>query len=107
LKFSVKPKRAAVFLDDQFMGPAGDFGGSMKVPPGRHSVKIELLGYRTYQTTVDAIEGKKAKVEVDLPKGSGRDAGPLVRAQARGKGKICPQAAPAPSGPLDDACNPR
>jgi PEGA domain len=83
LKFSVKPKRAAVFLDDQFMGPAGDFGGSMKVTPGRHTVKIELLGYRTYQTSVDAVEGKKTKVKLDLAKGSVRDAGPLVRAQAR------------------------
>jgi hypothetical protein len=31
LKSSVKPRRAAVFLDDKFMGPASDFGGSMKV----------------------------------------------------------------------------
>src|SRR5882724_8355104 len=36
LKFSVKPGRAAVFLDDQFMGPASDFSGSLKVVPGRH-----------------------------------------------------------------------
>ena len=84
LKFSVKPKRAAVFLDDQFMGPAGDFAGSMNVTPGPHTVKIELLGYRTYQTSVVAVEGKrKTKIKVDLEKGSVHDASPLVRAKAR------------------------
>jgi hypothetical protein len=84
LKFSVKPRRAAVFLDDQFMGPASDFGGSMKVTPGQHSVKIELPGYRTYETSVDAVAGKrKSEVKVELAKGSIREAGPLMRAKAQ------------------------
>jgi len=59
LNFSVKPKRSANFLDGQIMGPASDFGGSMKVAAGRHAVKIELPGYRTYQTSVDAVMGNK------------------------------------------------
>jgi len=84
LKFSVKPRRAAVFLDDKFMGPASDFGGSMKVAPGWHTVKIELPGYRTYQTSVDAVIGKKkTEVKAELPKGSIREAGPLIRAKAQ------------------------
>jgi hypothetical protein len=83
LKFSVKPDRAAVFLDDRFMGPASDFRGAMKVAPGRHIVKIELLGYRTFETSVDVDLGKKTKVKVELAKGSVRDAGPLIRARAQ------------------------
>lgn len=84
LKFSVKPRRAAVFLDDKFMGPASDFHGSMKVAPGRHMVRIELPGYRTYETSVDAvIAKKKTEIKVELPKGSILEAGVLMRAKAQ------------------------
>lgn len=83
LKFSVKPKRAAVFVDDQYVGPASEFDGSMKVAAGWHTVKIELPGYRTYETSVDAIVGKKVKVKAELPKGSIHDAGPLIRAKVQ------------------------
>jgi hypothetical protein len=83
LKFSVNPKRAAVFLDEKFMGPASDFAGSMKVAPGHHIVKIELLRYRTYETSVHAVIGQKAQVKAKLPKGSIREAGALIRAKAQ------------------------
>jgi len=47
-------------------------------------VKIELPGYRTYQTSVDAVIGKKkTEVKAELAKGSIREAGPLIRARAQ------------------------
>jgi hypothetical protein len=56
----------------------------MKVAPGRHLVKIELPGYRTYETSVDAVMGmKKTEVQVELPKGSIREAGVLMTAKAQ------------------------
>jgi len=47
-------------------------------------VKIELPGYRTFQTSVDAVSGdRKTEVKVKLAGGSIREAGPLVRAKAQ------------------------
>src|SRR5882762_10987787 len=39
LKLKIKPARAAVFLDEKYVGHAGEFGGafrSMKISPGKH-----------------------------------------------------------------------
>src|SRR5690242_8966893 len=49
LKLNVTPERSAVFVDDGYIGHASDFGGafhSMLVSPGKHRIKIELLGYQ-------------------------------------------------------------
>src|SRR6476660_3163247 len=46
-----KPERAAVFVDDGYIGHAADFGGSfhsMLLSPGKHRLKVELPGYRTF-----------------------------------------------------------
>ena len=83
LKLTVQPGRAAVFLDDNFVGHASEFGGafhSMLISPGKHRIKIELPGYRTFETEVNLLAGQKQEVKTDLVKGSIVQADPLVKA---------------------------
>jgi hypothetical protein len=73
LKITVQPPRAAVFLDDKYVGHTGELGGSVHallVTPGKHRVKIELPGYRTFETEVNLIAGQKSEVKTELVKGS-------------------------------------
>jgi hypothetical protein len=73
LKLTVQPNRAAVFLDDRYVGHVGEFGGkfhSMLIAAGTHRVKIELAGYRTFETEVNLLAGQKSEVKTDLVKGS-------------------------------------
>jgi hypothetical protein len=82
LKLSIEPKRAAVFLDDKFVGHASEFGGafrSMLISPGKHRIKVELPGYRTYETEINLIAGQKSEVKTELVKGSIEQAGPLIK----------------------------
>jgi len=58
LKLKIKPARAAVFLDEKYVGHAGEFGGAfryMKISPGKHRVRVELPGYRTFDTEVNLL----------------------------------------------------
>lgn len=82
LKLNIIPDRAAVFLDDGYVGHAGDFGGtfhSMLVSPGRHRIKVELPGYRTFETEINLLARQKSEVKTELVKGSIQDASPLVK----------------------------
>jgi PEGA domain len=81
LKITVHPPRAAVFLDDKYVGHTGELGGSVHallVTPGKHRVKIELPGYRTFETEVNLIAGQKSEVKTELVKGSIVQAGEEV-----------------------------
>jgi len=69
----VQPKRAAVFLDDRYIGHASEMGGkfhTLLVSPGKHHVRIALPGYRTFETDVVLLAGQKSEVKTDLVKGS-------------------------------------
>jgi hypothetical protein len=73
LRLDILPKRAAVFVDDGYMGHGGDFGGrfhSMLVAPGKHHLKITLDGYQTYETEVDAVASNKSQMKIVLEKKS-------------------------------------
>src|SRR5271169_3774897 len=73
LKVTVQPKRAAVFLDGNYVGHASELGGSfhsLLVSPGKHKIKIELPGYRTFETEVNVLAGQKSEVKTELLKGS-------------------------------------
>jgi PEGA domain-containing protein len=82
LKLNVEPGRAAVFLDGKFVGHASEFGGSfhsMLISPGKHRVKVELPGYRTFETEVNLLVGQKSEVKTELVKGSIEQAGPEIK----------------------------
>jgi hypothetical protein len=71
LRLDIRPKNAAVFVDDGYLGHGGDFGGrfhSMLVSPGKHRLKITLDGYRTYETQIDAVASQKSQVKIVLEK---------------------------------------
>jgi hypothetical protein len=82
LKLNVEPGRSAVFLDGKFVGHASEFGGSfhsMLISPGKHRVKVELPGYRTFETEVNLLAGQKSEVKTELVKGSIEQAGAEIK----------------------------
>lgn len=81
LKISVKPGRAAVFIDDRFIGHADEFDGlgrGLLVTPDKHKVRIALPGYQTFETEVTVRPHQKLKIETELVKGSITQAGPMI-----------------------------
>jgi hypothetical protein len=81
LKLSVTPDRAAVFVDNQFVGHVNEFQGigkAMLLTPGKHQVRLALPGYLPFETVVDLHANQKMKLETDLVKGSITEAGALV-----------------------------
>lgn len=73
LKLNVEPGRAAVFLDDNYAGHASEFGGTLRsllISPGKHHIRVELPGYRTFETEVTLFAGQKSEVKTELLKGS-------------------------------------
>jgi hypothetical protein len=81
IKMSVSPNRAAVFLDDQFVGHVDEFDGpgqALLMAPGKHRVKITLPGYRTFETELNLLAEQKFELKTELFKGSILQAGPLM-----------------------------
>jgi len=86
LKLTVHPNRAAVFLDDRYVGHVGEYGGkfhSMLIAAGKHRIKIELPGYRTFETEVNLLAGQKSEVKTDLVKGSIEQNDAMIRQVAQ------------------------
>jgi hypothetical protein len=82
LKLDINPKRAAVFLDNGYVGHASDFGGafrSMALSPGRHRIKVELPGYQTFETEIKLLPNQESEIKTELLKGSIRQASSLVK----------------------------
>lgn len=81
LKVDIDPDRAAVFVDDKFLGHAGELGGafhSMLLSPGQHKIKVALPGYQTFETQVNLVAGQKSVVKTSLSKGSIHQADALI-----------------------------
>ena len=69
IKLKVTPDRAAVFVDDAYAGTAHEFGGvgrAMLVAPGKHHIKIDLPGYRTFDTDVNLLPRQKVTIKTKL-----------------------------------------
>jgi hypothetical protein len=82
LRLDIKPERAAVFLDDAYVGHASEFSGAfhfMLISPGKHRVKVELPGYHTFDTELNLLANQKSEVKTDLVKGSVLQSGALVK----------------------------
>jgi hypothetical protein len=81
LKLNVEPGRAAVFLDDKYVGHASEFGGlhSMLISPGKHRIKVGLPGYRTFETEVNLVAGQKSEIKTQLVEGSIQQASPDIK----------------------------
>jgi hypothetical protein len=79
LKISVNPSRAAVFLDNLFVGHVGEFEGvgrGLLVVPGEHRLKIALPGYQAFETEVNPLANQNVEIKTDLLKeGSSKNGG--------------------------------
>lgn len=78
LKLNVDPDRAAVFVDGQFVGHAGEFGRGMLLSPGEHRITIDLPGYRSFAATVNLLPRQTAVLKTDLLPGDIEQADPLL-----------------------------
>jgi hypothetical protein len=84
IKLNVQPRRAAVFLDDNFVGHVQEYDGAgkgMLVFPGKHRITIALSGYRAFQTDVTLLPRQKFTLKTDLLEGSVNDADPLIKSE--------------------------
>jgi hypothetical protein len=84
VKIKVTPDRAAVFLDNAFVGYVHEFGGigrAMLVSPGKHELKIALPGYKDFTTEVNLRPSQKFTLKTDLVPGSITEADPAVKKQ--------------------------
>lgn len=84
LKISADPERAAVFVDDQYVGHVDEFNGpgqALLLVPGQHHVRLALAGYQPFETTVDVRDHQKLKIETKLLKGSIEQAGTRIKEQ--------------------------
>ena len=82
VKIHVTPDRAAVFVDDAFVGHVHEFGGvgrKLLISPGKHRIKVALPGYRTFETEINLVVNQKFEIKTDLVKGSITQAGPLIK----------------------------
>lgn len=71
LRLDIQPKRAAVFLDDAYVGHGGNLGGrfhSMLVAPGKHRLKVTLEGYRSYESEINPVAREKSRMKIALEK---------------------------------------
>ena len=69
IKLYVSPDRAAVFVDDAFVGNVSEFSGighGMLVSAGKHRVKIALPGYQAFETEVSLLARQKITIKTDL-----------------------------------------
>jgi len=69
IKLYVSPDRAAVFVDDAFVGNVNEFSGighGMLVSAGKHRVKIALPGYQAFETEVSLLARQKITIKTDL-----------------------------------------
>lgn len=82
VKLDVNPDRAAVFLDNAFVGHVSEFSGvgrAMLLNPGTHRIKIELPGYQAFDTEIKLLPNQKYTVKTDLARGSIVQAGALIK----------------------------
>ena len=82
IKLHVTPERAAVFVDDAFVGSVNEFTGvghGMLVSPGKHRLKIALPGYQAFDTEVSLLPRQKITIKTDLLPGSITQAGPSIK----------------------------
>lgn len=82
VKLEIDPDRAAVFVDDAFVGYAHEFGGvgrAMLISPGKHRVKVALPGYQDFQTEINLRQKQKYTIKTKLAPGSITEAGAAIK----------------------------
>lgn len=88
LRVNASPGQAAVLIDGAYVGYASQVGGPFKsliVNSGRRRVRIEMQGYRSFETEIDLVAGGNSEVRTALVKGGAEldGAARLVQADIR------------------------
>ena len=82
VKLEVTPDRAAVFVDEGYVGTPKEFGGlgrAMVIAPGKHHIRIALAGYQDFTTEINLRPKQKITIKTDLVPGSITQAGPGIK----------------------------
>jgi hypothetical protein len=82
IKLEVTPDRAAVFVDEGYVGTPKEFSGlgrAMVIAPGKHRVRIALPGYQDFTTEINLRPKQKITIKTDLIPGSITQAGPAIK----------------------------
>jgi len=82
IKLEVTPDRAAVFVDEGYVGTPKEFGGvgrAMVIAPGKHHLRIALAGYQDFTTEINLRPKQKITIKTDLIPGSITQAGPAIK----------------------------
>ncbi len=51
----------------------------MKISPGKHRVRVELPGYRTFETELNLLANQESEIKTELAKGSIEQNTPLIK----------------------------
>ena len=97
VRLTVNPDRAAVFLDDYYVGTVDQFYGiehSMLVVPGKHRIKIAFPGFKTFETELNLSPRQKFEIKTDLVTGSINDADASIRSENAAAASAAGQTAP-------------
>jgi len=82
VKISVWPKRAAVFVDNHYVGHAAEFDGigkAMLLSPGKHRFTITLPAWQTFETEVNLLANQRFVLKTDLMPGDITKAAPPLK----------------------------
>ena len=65
VKVSSMPEGADVYLDDKFVG---DAPATLKLPAGKHTIKLTLAGYKDWTRDLDAQAGMEVNLKATMEK---------------------------------------
>jgi hypothetical protein len=51
----------------------------MQISPGKHKIRVELPGYRTFVTEVDLLANQETEVKTELQIGSIEQNSPIIK----------------------------
>ncbi|MEM7282374.1 MAG: PEGA domain-containing protein, partial [Pseudomonadota bacterium] len=77
VRVNVEPNRAAVFVDDKYVGYVDRFDGrrqGLLVAPGKRRFKVTLPGYQTFETEMTVNANQDYEISTTLQKGSIKEA---------------------------------
>ena len=72
VRVSVEPERAALYVDGVYAGHVERFSGrnGVRVRAGTHQIRIELPGYRPFESEMTLIANQRYEIKTELVKGS-------------------------------------
>jgi hypothetical protein len=113
VKFDVKPKDAAVYVDGYYAGLVDDYDGAfqrLRTAPGGHEITLFLEGYRTYTERVYLSADNTVKLQHRMEKLAGGEASarpPAPQSPQYQTGQPEDGQQPLPRGPVGRRGGPR